>query len=88
MRATQQGRINRRLMGLKLAGGEAIAPGTKLGHPSRAEAGAITSSVVSPRFGSIALGYVHRTVFQPGTELVAHAEKGDRAAVVVELPFA
>jgi folate-binding protein YgfZ len=88
VRATQQGRINRRLMGLKLDGAGAAVAGAKLSHPSRAEAGVVTSSVVSPRFGAIALAYVHRTVFAPGTRLVVHDASGERAATVVDLPFA
>jgi folate-binding protein YgfZ len=88
VRATQQGRINRKLMGLRLDGTTAAQPGAKLAHPGRADAGTITSSVVSPRFGPIALGYVHRTVFAPGTALTVHDSAGDRAATVVELPFA
>lgn len=87
VRATQQGRINRRLVGLKLDGATAAAPGAKLSHPSRPEAGTITSSVVSPRFGPIALGYVHRTVWAPGTSLVVHDAGGERTATVVEPPF-
>jgi folate-binding protein YgfZ len=88
VRATQQGRINRKLVGLRLDGEGAAAAGTKLSHEKRPEAGTITSSVVSPRFGAIALGYVHRTVWEPGTRLVAHDARGERGATVVELPFA
>ncbi len=36
VRATQQGRINRKLMGLALAGDAAAAPGTRLSAPARA----------------------------------------------------
>lgn len=88
VRATQQGRVNRKLMGLRLDGEGAAATGAKLSHASRAEAGTVTSSVVSPRFGAIALGYVHRTVFAPGTRLVLRDAAGERGATVVELPFA
>src|SRR5205085_1773417 len=73
VRVTQQGRINRKLMGLRLAGGQAVERGTRLSAPGREEAGTVTSSVVSPRFGAIALGYVHRTSWAVGTELVARA---------------
>jgi folate-binding protein YgfZ len=87
VRATQQGRINRKLMGLRLAGERPAARGAKLSAPGREEAGLVTSSVVSPRHGAIALAYVHRTVWAPGTKLTLREEGGERAAVVSELPF-
>jgi folate-binding protein YgfZ len=80
-RATSRGHINRRLMGLKLDG--EVAPGTRLSAPTRDDAGTVTSSVVSPRLGAIALAYIHRTVWEPGTQLKA----GDRTAIVTDLPF-
>jgi glycine cleavage system aminomethyltransferase T len=49
----------------------------------------VTSSVRSPRLGRpIALGYVHRTLWDPGTELTVHSAAGDRLARVAALPFA
>jgi len=87
VRATQQGRINRKLMGLRLDGARAAQPGSKLSSPARADAGTVTSSVVSPRLGPIALAYVHRTVWAPGTVLALREPEGDRAATVSELPF-
>jgi aminomethyltransferase len=87
VRATQQGRINRKLVGLALDGGRAAAAGARLSGPGRDEAGSVTSSAVSPRFGAIALGYVHRTLWAPGTELALHEGEGTRRAVVRELPF-
>jgi folate-binding protein YgfZ len=81
-RATNLGHINRKLVGLRLS---APAPaGAKLSAPARAEAGVITSSVVSPRFGAIALGYLHRTLWEPGTEVVV---EGGATARVCSLPF-
>ena len=82
-RATHRGHINRKLVGLFLDGDDTAKPGTPLSAPSRAEAGVITSSVVSKRFGAIALGYVHRTLWTEGTELVAQG----RGARVTQLPF-
>ena len=86
-RATARGHINRKLMGLTLSGEGPAARGSKLSHPSREDAGLITSSVVSPGFGPIALGYVHRTVWQPGTVLTVHDAAGAREATVDALPF-
>jgi folate-binding protein YgfZ len=84
-RATARGHINRRLTGLRLDGDGPAARGSKLSAPAREDAGVITSSVVSPRFGAIALAYVHRSAWEPGTEL---GLDGGRKARVTALPFA
>jgi len=84
-RATNLGHINRKLVGLVLDGAPAAA-GTKLSSPSKPEAGWITSSARSRRLGkTIALGYVHRTLWEPGTSL---ALDGGGSATVAALPFA
>lgn len=80
-RANARGHANKRLVGLRLAA--PVAPGTKLSAAARPEAGSVTSAVVSPELGPIALAYVHRSVWAPGTELLA----GDVVATVTELPF-
>ena len=95
VRLRDRGQINRQLIGLRLpdvTGDQALpAAGTKLAHASRANAGHITSVVRSPRLGVIALGYAHRSVWDPGTELqlvdAAGAPLG-QTAVVTALPFA
>jgi folate-binding protein YgfZ len=86
-RATARGHINRKLVGLKLEGAAPVAAGAKLSGAGRDDAGHVTSPVVSPRLGSIALGYVHRTLWDPGTRLVVHDPAGDRHAEVSALPF-
>lgn len=86
-RLAAQGLVQRRLMGLKLAGETAALPGTRLASPARTDAGQVTSSVVSPRLGPIALAYVHRTANAPGTELELEETGGGRPAVVCDLPF-
>jgi folate-binding protein YgfZ len=85
-RATNLGHINRRLVGLWLDGDEPAARGAKLSAPSRPEAGMVTSSARSRRLGrAIALAYVHRTLWDPGTVL---SLAGDgRRAIVTSLPF-
>jgi folate-binding protein YgfZ len=83
-RVHAQGGAAKLLRGVVLDGVGAVAPGTLVGHAQRATAGAVTSSVVSPRLGPIALAYLHRTVFAPG-ETVTIAGRTGR---VVELPFA
>jgi folate-binding protein YgfZ len=84
-RATNLGHINRRLVGLVLDGDAPAAAGAKLSAPTRPEAGFVTSSVRSRRLGkTIALGYVHRTLWDPGTRLTL---ADGRAATVAALPF-
>lgn len=83
-RATNLGHINRRLVGL-VFDGEPAAAGTKLSSPSKPDAGWITSSARSRRLGkTIALGYVHRTLWDPGTALTLADGRG---ATVAALPF-
>jgi len=85
-RATNLGHINRRLVGLILDGDAPAAAGAKLSAATRPEAGWVTSSVRSRRLGkTIALGYVHRTRWDPGTRLTLD---DGRAATVTALPFA
>ncbi|HEX8950633.1 MAG TPA: glycine cleavage T C-terminal barrel domain-containing protein [Polyangia bacterium] len=84
-RATNLGHINRRLVGLVLDG-EPPAAGEKLSAPSKPDAGVITSSARSRRLGkTLALGYVHRTLWEPGTQLTV---ADGRTATVAALPFA
>jgi folate-binding protein YgfZ len=77
-RATARGHINRKLVGLRLDGGEPVERGARLSAPGRDEAGQITSSVRSPRHGAIALGYVHRSAWEPGTVLGVHATEAEK----------
>jgi folate-binding protein YgfZ len=95
VRLRDRGHLNRKLSGLRLQdGGPPAAPGTRLRNADKPNAGVITSSVISPRLGTIALGYVHRSVWEPGTvlELISVSPTGDetplgRTAQVVGLPF-
>lgn len=75
------GNVSRALRGLLLSA--PCAPGAVLsvdGQP----AGRVTSVATSPRLGPIALGYVHRNHFAPGTRV----EVEGQPAVVAALPFA
>lgn len=87
VRLRDQGHLNWKLMGLRLSGETPVPPRTRLSAAERAEAGEITSSVVSPRLGPIALGYVHRSQYTPGTVLTVQDPAGERTATVVDLPF-
>jgi folate-binding protein YgfZ len=82
------GHVNRELRGLRLAGNLPALPrlGDKLWHAGR-EVGHVTSAVQSPSHGNIALGYVRREVFQPGTELQLQTLNGQSPVTVVALPF-
>jgi aminomethyltransferase len=72
--------VNRRLRGLRLA--EPRGAGTPLVAEGK-EVGVLTTAAVSPRRGAIAMGYVRRSHFEPGTILDASGARAE----VVELPF-
>ena len=80
-RASARGHANKRLVGLRLPA--VVPPGTTLGAAARADAGVVTSSVASPVFGPIALAYLHKSVWTPGTTVRA----GEHEGVVTALPF-
>jgi folate-binding protein YgfZ len=61
------GRVARKLVGLRIDG-PVPAPGTKL-FAGGQEVGFVTSAAMSPRFGSIALGYVQRDHVEPGSRV-------------------
>lgn len=82
-RVHAQGQGARVLRGLRVEGDGAVARGAAVKHAAREKAGVVTSSVVSPTFGAIAMAYLHRTVWDVGGEV----EVDGRKAVVCELPF-
>jgi folate-binding protein YgfZ len=78
--AARGGHVNKALRGLRLE-----AP-TNAGAAVRAESavvGRVTTAAVSPRLGPIAMAYVHRSHFEPGTRL----EVEGVAATVASLPL-
>jgi folate-binding protein YgfZ len=81
-RATFRGHMNRHLVGLSFSA--LPAPRSELFRGER-RVGWVTSTVDSPRFGAIGLGYVHRDVEQPGTALTLAGATGQ--AAVRALPF-
>src|SRR6185436_19197146 len=83
-RVYSQGKSARVMRGLRLAGDGPAARGAVVVHPAKADAGAVTSSVVSPQLGPIALAYLHRTSWEVGGTVTVDG----RSATVVELPFA
>ncbi|MBL8797759.1 MAG: aminomethyltransferase family protein [Planctomycetia bacterium] len=80
--ARDRGHVNRKLMGVTSATGVPLAKDTKLLRDGN-EVGQVMSSVVSPRFGAIALAYLRRGSDAPGLELTA--EQGP--VTVTALPF-
>jgi folate-binding protein YgfZ len=84
--ARDRGHVNRILLGLKIAGGGPAASGARLFQEAN-EVGQVTSSVLSPRLGPIALAYLRRGVQDPGTRLEIEPESDGRQAMVSSLPF-
>jgi glycine cleavage system T protein len=86
-RLEARGHVNRKLVGLLLSGTALPAPGAKIVSPER-EAGWITSATYSPaRQQNVALGYVRREVWAPGTQLEVQTPGTTISATVVDLPF-
>ncbi|HSP20348.1 MAG TPA: glycine cleavage T C-terminal barrel domain-containing protein, partial [Myxococcaceae bacterium] len=83
-RATFRGHVNRTLVGLRFGAASGPAPRAELFTGER-RVGWVTSVVQSPRLGPIGLGYAHRDVAQPGTELTLAA--GGGTARIESLPF-
>ncbi len=78
-------KVARHLVGLRLDA--PVAPGTEV----RAEGkpvGKVTSAVVSPRFGPIALAVLRRPYHEPGTEVTLGRGDDIARGVVTTLPFA
>ncbi len=74
------GHVNKRLRGLRCA--QVAAPGAEILGDDTA-VGRVTSAGLSPEFGAIAMGFVHRSHAEPGKRVrVAGAEAG-----IVALPF-
>jgi folate-binding protein YgfZ len=82
-RVHSKGEAARTLRALVIEGDGPVASGATVAHADRPNAGVVTSSVVSPRHGAIALAYLHRTVWAPGGAVTVDG----RAAVVRELPL-
>ena len=80
------GRVAKKLVALRIENARP-ARGAKLFSGGR-EIGEITSAAESPRFGSIALGYVQRDFTAPGTAIQVEADSGKAAVVVAERPMA
>jgi folate-binding protein YgfZ len=82
-RVHAQGKAARTMRGLVIAGTHPAPRGAVVAHPAKADAGHVTSSVVSPERGPIAMAYLHRTAWDVGGKVTVDG----REATVVELPF-
>ncbi len=72
------GRVARKLVGLRVEG--AVPPRSAKIFTGDREIGFVTSAAHSPRFGAIALGYVHRDFIEPGSVVEVDAARS-RAVV-------
>ncbi len=81
------GRVAKRLVGLALEGARVPSAGAVLVAGER-EVGHVTSAAHSPALDRpIALGYVHRDLVEPGTQLDVLIAEERTPAVVMALPF-
>src|ERR1044071_4000740 len=84
VRIKHRGHPAKKLTGLRFETDEQIEPGAIIHSTENQEIGRVTSAVVSPRLGSIGLGYVRYEHLAEGTRVVA----GDGInATVTALPF-
>ena len=86
-RASYRGAVRRKLSGFRLPDAGALPTGRVVLFKTAGDtksAGELTTTVQSPRFGAIALGYARREHQAPETELVT---ADGRKAVVCALPF-
>jgi folate-binding protein YgfZ len=85
-RVTARGHVNRKLVGIEVAGAVVPPPGTRLFAGER-DVGWVTSAARSWRLDRvIGLAYVRREHLEPGTTLVL-GSAGGPAATVHGLPF-
>ena len=83
VRIKHRGHVAKKLTGLRFETEQQIQPGAILKAEGR-EIGRVTSTVVSPRVGSIGLGYVRYEYLDAGTKVLVDDEI---SATVTELPF-
>jgi tRNA-modifying protein YgfZ len=79
-----RGHVNRHIRGL--AADVPMPPRGALVSTDHVDIGEVRSSVISPKFGPIALGMVRREVV-PGAEILVRDGEHEHAVRVVELPF-
>jgi len=86
-RVRSRGHVNRKLLGLLISGATPARHGDAI-RADEKQVGTITSSVNSPRLScAIALGYIHRDHWEPGTQVTVSSLAGLTTALVTEPPF-
>jgi len=85
-RVASRGNVQKKLVGLRLDGTAAVPSQAALLADGK-DAGFVTSCVVSPDLGVIALGYARRAVWDSGTRFDVATGDAIRSATVVDLPF-
>jgi tRNA-modifying protein YgfZ len=83
VRIKHRGHVAKKLTGLRFETDRQIGPGTILKAEGK-EIGRVTSTAVSPKVGSIGLGYVRYEYLDAGTKVFVDDEI---SATVTELPF-
>ena len=81
VRATTRGGAKKKLVGLRA--GAPLAAGAIIAGGEKPDAGVVTSAVHSPLAGHIALGYLHHTLWEPGTRVQVAGQEAE----VCGLPF-
>ena len=86
-RIRSRGHVNKKLCGLVLDGSSPAAAGDSI-HTDRKVVGTITSSVLSPRLDRpIALGYLGKEYWNPGTVVSVEHKGSTIRGTVSEVPF-
>jgi folate-binding protein YgfZ len=86
-RLAHRGHLNRKLVGMELEGASIPSHGNEITGDGRT-VGQVTSAVYSPTIGRpIALGYVNRDFFEPGTAVSIRHEGKAIPARVAAIPF-
>ena len=83
VRIKHRGHVAKKLTGLRFESDRRIEPGAILKADGK-EIGRVTSTAVSPKLGSIGLGYVRYEYLDPGTKVLVDDEI---SVTVTELPF-
>jgi folate-binding protein YgfZ len=86
-RIRSRGHVNKKLSGLVIDNAAPAHRGDIISAGEKA-VGSVTSSVLSPRLGKpIALGYVSKEFWTPGTQVAIRTGSAENSATVVALPF-
>ena len=83
VRIKHRGHVAKKLTGLRFETDQSVEPGTIIKSADNSEIGRVTSTALSPKRGSIGLGYVRYEYLAAGTTVMVN----DRPATITELPF-